>query len=287
MPDTGFNLWVLQRKETSMTQVTSRKDDLFAAWQQAEQRPFVGFDFSYFADKWVEEEPPWSYEALVRELMTKAGSVLDIGTGGGEKFAKFKAVFPPKVVATEGYAPNLPVARALLEPLGVTVLEFSDTEDAVLTLPDESFDLIINRHSSFNAVDIERILKPGGRFLTQQVDGRNLSDLSAAFDAAQPWAYFTLDYALNLLHKSNLVIEIARAWTGKLIFKDVATLVYYLKAIPWTVPDFSVEKHRAHLERLQQRLDAEGELVFTQQRMLFQAKKTTTNSERNEFVATF
>ncbi|MFN8494634.1 MAG: hypothetical protein U0350_43940 [Caldilineaceae bacterium] len=273
-----------------MTQSTSHKDELFAIWKQEEQRPFVGFDFSYFADKWVDEEPPWSYEAMVRELMTKANSVLDIGTGGGEKFAKFQDVFPPKTVATEGYAPNLPVARALLEPLGVEVLDFYDTDDAVLPLPDASFALVINRHSSFNPVDLERVLKPDGVFLTQQVDGRNLSDLSAAFDAVQPWTYFTLEYALNLMRKSNLVIEIAQAWTGKLIFKDVATLVYYLKAIPWTVPDFSVEKHRAHLEKLQTRLEAEGELAFTQRRMLIQAKKTTTNvaalMERGEFVAT-
>ena len=86
-------------------------------------------------------------------------------------------------------------------------------------------------------------------------------------------AYFTLDYALNLIRKSNLVIEIAQEWTGKLIFKDVATLVYYLVAIPWTVPDFSVEKYRTHLEKLQQQLEAEGELIFTQRRMLIKATR--------------
>ena len=257
-----------------MTQSTSSHDDeLFELWQQEEQRPFVGFDFSYFADKWVDENPPWSYEAMVREQMAKADSVLDIGTGGGEKLAQFKDVFPPKTLATEGYAPNLPVARAKLAPLGVEVIDFYDDDNAVLPLSDESLALVINRHSVFNPVDIERVLKPGGVFLTQQVDGRNLSDLSAAFDAAQPWAYFTLAYAMNLMKRSNLVIEIAQEWTGKLIFKDVATLVYYLKAIPWTVPDFSVEKHRASLENLQQKLAAEGELVFTQRRMVIRATK--------------
>lgn len=252
-----------------MAQSTS--DQLFEQWQQEEQRPFTGFDFSYFADKWIDENPPWSYEVLVREQMAKADSVLDIGTGGGEKLAQFKDVFPPKTMATEGYAPNLPVARARLAPLGVEVIDFYDDDNAVLPLPDASFALVINRHSSFNAVDIERVLKPGGVFLTQQVDGRNLSDLSAAFEAEQPWTFFTLDYALNLISQSNLVIDIAQEWTGKLIFKDVATLVYYLVAIPWTVPDFSVEKYRLHLEKLQQQLEAEGELVFTQRRMLIKA----------------
>ena len=45
-------------------------------------------------------------------------------------------------------------------------------------------------------------------------------------------------------------------------FKDVATLVYYLKAVPWTVPEFSATKYRSHLEKLQQRLEIDGELIF-------------------------
>ncbi|CAN5863762.1 class I SAM-dependent methyltransferase [soil metagenome] len=245
----------------------------FESWQQAEQRPFVGFDFSYFANKWVNEQPPWSYEALVRELMPTATAVLDIGTGGGEKLLQFKDYFPPKMLATEGYPPNLGLARERLAPFGVEVLEFENSLDNVLPLADDSVDLVLNRHSSFNSADIARILKNGGAFLTQQVDGRNLSDLSTAFAAVQPWTFFTLDFVLERLHQVNLAIDIAQEWTGKLTFKDVATLVYYLKTIPWTVPDFSVEKHRTHLEKLQQQLEADGELTFTQRLMLLKATK--------------
>ncbi|MCX6046969.1 MAG: class I SAM-dependent methyltransferase [Chloroflexi bacterium] len=257
-----------------MVQLSSNQSDqLLAAWQQAEQRPFVGFDFSYFADKWMNEQPPWSYEALVRELMPTATAALDIGTGGGEKLLQFKDYFPPKLLATEGYPPNLRLAREQLAPLGVQVLEFEDSLEGVLPLADDSFDLVINRHSSFNSADVARLLKAGGAFLTQQVDGRNLSDLSAAFEAVQPWRFFTLDFVLARLDQTNLAIEIAQAWTGQLIFKDVATLVYYLKAVPWTVPGFSVEKHRSHLEKLQQRLEADGALRFTQRSMLIKATK--------------
>ena len=165
----------------------SHYDELFEQWQQEEQRPFTGFDFSYFTDKWVDKDRLGPTRRWFVNKWRQAHSVLDIGTGGGEKLSQFKDVFPPKTVATEGYAPNLPVARAKLAPLGVEVIDFYDDLAAVLPLPDASFDLVINRHSSFNAVDIERVLKPGGVFLTQQVDGRNLSDLSAAFEADQPW----------------------------------------------------------------------------------------------------
>ena len=257
-----------------MTQPDLTNDDkLFELWQAEEKRPFTGFDFTYFADKWIDEAPPWSYETLVCELMAGADAVLDIGTGGGEKLSAFKDLFPAKTVATESYPPNLQLARARLEPLGVEVIEFDDGLDTVLPLPDESFDLVINRHSAFNIADIARILKPGGAFLTQQVDGRNLSDLSAAFDSTQLWTYFTLDFALNLLRQTQLTVVLAEEWTGKLIFQDTGTLVYYLQAIPWTVPGFTVEKYRRHLQALQQQLEREGALTFTQRRMLIKAKK--------------
>jgi hypothetical protein len=32
--------------------------------------------------------PPWDYEALARELASGAGSVLDLGTGGGEVLSR-------------------------------------------------------------------------------------------------------------------------------------------------------------------------------------------------------
>ena len=34
--------------------------------------------------------------------------------------------FPSTIFATEGYAPNVPIARKKLEPLGVAVVEVTD-----------------------------------------------------------------------------------------------------------------------------------------------------------------
>ncbi len=249
------------------------RDLLTWRWQLTERRPFTGWDFSYFADKWLEEEPPWSYEGLVRELMPTAKSVLDLGTGGGEKMLSFQDVFPARVVATEGYPPNLRLARERLGPLGVEVVESESSLTEILPFDDETFDLVINRHAGFNSADIERVLKPGGVFLTQQVDGNNLSDLSALFNCQQPWTFLTLNFALEQIKKTNLVVKMAQEWTGRCVFKDVATMVYYLKAVPWTVEGFTVETHLPYLFRLQERLEQEGELAFTQKRMMIKARK--------------
>jgi hypothetical protein len=154
----------------------------------------------------------------------------------------------------------------------VEVYEAATTLVDALPFPDECFDLVLDRHSAFNAAEVARVLTLSGTFLTQQVDGRQ-TDLQAAFDAEPPFSYFTLDFALALLRSVPLQVELAQDWTGEMRFADVGALVYYLKAIPWLVPNFSVETHLPYLEDLHQRLEAEGALIFHQTRMLLRATK--------------
>ncbi|MBN1994111.1 MAG: ClbS/DfsB family four-helix bundle protein [Anaerolineae bacterium] len=250
------------------------RDLLAGLWQAAARQPFSGWDFSYLADKWLEEKPPWSYGVMARELMAQAQAVLDLGTGGGEKLLGFKDVFPPRVVATEGYPLNFRLARERLEPLGVEVVESDDSLFEILPFENEAFDLVLDRHTGFNIAEVERVLAPGGVFLTQQVDGRNLNDLSAAFDCEQPWTYFTLDFVLDTIKETDLVVEMAQEWTGKLIFKDIGAMVYYLQAVPWIVENFSVERNFDHLLALQRRLEQEGELAFGQRLMVVRVSKS-------------
>ena len=243
-------------------------------WKGEENQQFIGWDFSYLTDRYITETPPWSYEEMVRELIIASRYVLDLGTGGGEKLTEFKDVLPSRTVATEGYPPNLKLARKRLAPLGIDVVKSNDSLKQELPFRDEAFDLVIDRHTSFNISEVERILTPGGIFLTEQVDGNNLHDLSEAFDCKQPWTFFTLDFVLKKIDETNLTVETASEWTGKAIFKDVGAIVYYLKAVPWTVPGFSVERNLAHLKKLQRRLEQEKELVFQEKLLLVKAIKS-------------
>ncbi|MFC7106178.1 hypothetical protein ACFQQB_40660 [Nonomuraea rubra] len=95
--------------------------------------------------------------------------------GNGRRRAAVRpGPLPPRTAATEGYAPNLPIARARLEPLGVEVAESTHA------FPDASFDLVLNRHAPYDPAEVRRLLAPGGRYLTQQVSGRDLEELNAA-----------------------------------------------------------------------------------------------------------
>ena len=249
-------------------------DPLLKEWKVEEIAPFTGWDFCRLSGRLIHDTPPWSYEKMARELLSSASSALDLGTGGGERLLEFKDVLPARTTATEGYRRNFVLAKNRLRPFGIEVVECNDSLEQELPFKDEKFDLVINRHTAFNASEVERILTPGGVFLTQQVDGSNLADLSTAFGDAQPWPFITLEFFLEKIRATDLVVEMAEEWTGRTIFKDVGAIVYYLKAVPWTVPQsFSVEKHEVHLRKLQRRLEQDGELSFQQKLLMVKTGK--------------
>lgn len=252
---------------------THRLEGLRESWKSEEQQPFQGWDFSYLSGRWNQEEPPWAYEDRMRELARTSSSSLDLGTGGGERLLKLREVFPPFVCATEGYPPNLRLARERLEPLGVKVVEAEDGLYKELPFENEAFDLITSRHTAYNIAEVKRVLKPDGTFLTQQVDGNSLSDLMEVFGVQPQWPYMTLQFALEGARSVDLDLIKGEEWTGKLIFNDVGALVYYLKAVSWTVPGFSMETHLETLVMLQQRMDREGELAFQEKRFMLEAQK--------------
>ena len=244
-----------------------------ALWQQEEQAPFTGWDFSHLEGRMVEEEPPWSYMARAAELLRGAASVLDMGTGGGERLLKLREHWPVKVVVTEEYPPNVRLARERLAPLGVRVEDVELTRHAVLPFADAEFDVVLNRHSSFNAAEVARILMPGGTFLTQQIDGRWAHDLMAVFGAEPQWPDETLANCVAWIEDAGLTLVTAEDWSGAFTFTDVGAIVYYLKAVPWLVPGFSVATHLDGLLTLQARLEKEGELSFAAKKFLIEARK--------------
>ena len=255
------------------------EEALVEFWRHEEARPFSGWDFSYLQGRMIEQQPPWSYSARAAELMDrlpdrKPASLLDMGTGGGEKLLALQAHWPEKVVVTEDYPPNVQLARERLEPLGVSVEQVVLSDDGLMPFADGEFDLVLNRHSGLNPAEVSRVLASGGVFLTQQIHGLWAQDLVAFFDADLEYVHITPEYYVPLLQKAGLTITHSQDWQGHLTFTDVGALVYYLKAIPWTIPGFSVDSHLAYLLRLQERIESGIELVFEARKFLIEAHKT-------------
>ncbi len=155
--------------------------ELLAAWRAEENGQPEGWDFSSLDGRMDQDSPPWDFEQVCRAAATHSSRLLDMGTGGGEALLAFADVLPQDTMATEGWAPNVPVATAALAAHGIPVVEFGQPEDAAepepMPFPDGRFDLILNRHESYHPQEIARVLAPGGTFLTQQVGGDELSEL--------------------------------------------------------------------------------------------------------------
>ena len=180
------------------------------------------------------------------------------------------------IIATEGYPPNLRLATERLAPLGVQVVEVKSNDAVALPFSDASFDLVLNRHGGcMHIAEIARVLTPGGTFLTQQVHGQTLLDLLTLFSATPPWPDATPARYLPLIAQAGLELVDVREYTGAETFADVGALVYFLKAIPWLVPDFSVATHTAPLLELQARVIRGEPLRFTTRGYLIEARKLT------------
>ena len=256
------------------------RDELIAQWKKEEQERFSGWDFSYLKGRLLEHDPPWSYLRRAAELMKKAYSMADLGTGGGERLLETREHWPAKVVVTEGYPPNLKLATERLGPLGVRVVSQDESETVQMPFTNGEFDLVLNRHSAINATETARILAPGGTLLTQQVHGMSGHDLMAVFGSKPQWPWATPARYCPALEAAGFSVVDLQEWNGNLTFTDVGALVYYLKAVPWTVPDFSVERHLPQLLGLQERLDSGKALSFFFGLYLIEARKRTAGQAK-------
>lgn len=95
-------------------------------------------------------------------------------TGGGEFLLSLEHPYH-KTAATEAWEPNIRLCRERLLPLGIDFRETDGT--GLLPFPDETFELVINRHGDYQPEEVFRILSPGGTFVTQQVGGENDREL--------------------------------------------------------------------------------------------------------------
>lgn len=238
--------------------------------QNALNHPFSGWDFSYLRGRWSEENPPWNYEKLVAQWVRQADSLLDMGTGGGEFLASL-APLPATTYATEGWPPNIPVARQRLEPLQVTVLAVE--HDDALPIADEAVELIINRHESFDAGELNRIMKPDGSFITQQVGPRDNIQLNEWITGEMPQTDWTLNNEIQKLRDVGLQIIDAEEAFPETTFYDIGAVVYYLKVISWQIEGFTVETYRDALYRLHQTLTRDGYIRVHSHRYLIVARK--------------
>ncbi len=260
-----------------MSSVTGQLGD--STFQQllaeAEEAPVDGWDFSWLDGRATEERPSWGYSRGATERLHRARSVLDIQTGGGEVFAEVlsqASTAPSRIAATEGWRPNLVLARKHLAPFGATVVEIPDSAD--VPLEGRSCDLVLSRHPSVTRWDeVARLLRPGGRYFAQHIGPGSNHELTEFLMGPQPVSDVrSPERARREAEDAGLVVVDLRSETLRVEFFDVGAIVYFLRKVIWAVPDFSVDRYRDRLVELHGVTEREGRFVSHSQRFLIEAE---------------
>ena len=256
-----------------MTAVTEDREAALARlrpWVER-ARGFSGWDFDLLKERRLGPPFPWSYPDEVRRVAEGATAVLDLGTGGGERLAALRDDLPRTVAATEEWHVNAPIAWERLTPLGVDVVNSSNLE---LPFGGESFDLVIDRHTRANPSEVERVLAPGGLYLTQQVGRWNWLEIRPHFPRATDGDDHLAEDSQSF---ERLGFEVAGREHQELVaYPSLGEFVYMLTVASWTIPDFDVERDLDALLALEADCLGDEGFVVTEHRYLLTARKPAT-----------
>jgi SAM-dependent methyltransferase len=233
-----------------------------------------GWDFSRVRD---EREPvPWDYAAVVRRYVKPSSQVLDVGTGGGERFLELAPYFgagvgvdvDPSMIRT-AYANRGPRQR---KRIGFQIADAGAT-----ALADRRFDVVLNRHAIIDVTEVLRVLRPGGCFITQQPGPRNTANICAAF-GCDPGGMYTSDAAQEIssviasFQKRACRIVCEAEYDVRYWFKDVPSLIFWHKAIP--IPeDFDIQKHWKQVAQIVDRYSGPKGIETNEHRLLLIVQK--------------
>lgn len=240
--------------------------------QSYAQSKMIGWDFSLLDGRMAADEPWWDFEDDRRSEVSSARRIVDLGTGGGERLLRLLDgvdLSDKRIIATEGWKPNVEVAKEALRSRRIDVVRYDSENDSHMPFGDESFDLVMSRHQAIDAREIARVLAPGGRLLTQQVDGRDAEEIHEWFGEAFVYPHVTARRYCDELEAAGLHIDVEDDWQGTMVFADAKALVTYLALVPWDAPNFTVDAHAKQLAVL----DADRPIRVTQRRFRVYATK--------------
>ena len=246
---------------------------LRSLWEQEESIAHIhGWDFSHLDGRISEGNLPWDYDSVVRKYLKPDIRLLDYDTGGGEYLLSLHHPFE-LTSATEGYPPNVELCRKTLLPLGIDLRECSDPSR--IPFPDGHFDMMINRHGSFDPKEIRRVLRRGGVFVTQQVGSKNDRDLVKMVlpDAEEPFPHLNLAEQRAAFEAAGFLITEADEAFRPIRFYDIGALVWFARIIEWEFPGFSVSSCFNRLLELQSVIEEKGYIEGTTHRYLIVARK--------------
>ncbi len=231
-------------------------------------RSFSGWSFDDVDVRPLEPGPPWKYEAIAREKARSAESILDLGTGGGEVLERIVGGLDARVVATEEWQVNAPIARDRLAPGGVDVVRYNWR---ALPFADASFDLVLDRHEALEPAEVLRVLRPNGKIVTQQVNPDYWPELTEFFPHRQVFPDHFTEYSAAF-EAAGLSVKRSRH-EHRVAFATLGDVVFKLLTAPWTIPGFDPVMEIDALLALEDACGTSDGIVLTEGYYLIEAER--------------
>jgi SAM-dependent methyltransferase len=210
---------------------------------------FNGWDFTKV--KCISEGVKWNFYSEVSRRCRKSDILLDIGTGGGEALLSI-AEFALLLVGIDNSAGMIQAANDNLKKSKKSNVRIFQMDAEKIDFPENFFNVVSNRHSSFNAIEAARVLANDGLFYTQQVSEDDKFNIKQAFGRGQSLG--SQDGTL----KNKYISELSEAgfsdiqsfeFDAKEYYKNYEDLMFLLIHTP-IIPDFGEnEKDFAVLEK--------------------------------------
>ena len=180
-----------------------------------------GWDFSRMRTS--SPPPPWEYPEVVKRYLKLSNKVLDIGTGGGERFTELAPYFKSGI--------GIDVDPAMIKTANensanLANLSFVLSDENIKELP-RDFNVVLNRHAPFNLKAVKNHLVEGGYFITQQVGEQNMLNIKRALDL--PILQPPIDSIM--ISANGLKTVDVREYDIEYIVKDIESLVFWLNAL--------------------------------------------------------
>ncbi|MFG1924631.1 methyltransferase domain-containing protein [Cryptosporangium sp. NPDC048952] len=234
----------------------------------------AGWSFDWLDGRATEQRPPWGYSQQLAARLGRAAAALDIDTGGGEIIAQM-SLLPSRMVVTETWPPNIERARRGLSGRPVDVVAVQQEEP--LPFADASFDLVCSRHPvSPHWAEIARVLTDDGTYFAQHVGPASAFELIEWFLGPLPRERLDRDpdRETAAARAAELRIMQLRSARCRMEFFDVGAVVYILRKCVWWVPDFTVDRYRGALQRLDTHIREHGMFVAHSTRTLIGARRS-------------
>lgn len=141
-----------------------------------------GWDFSKL--KVISEGVLWDFNEEVNKKSHQSHILLDLGTGGGENVLAMASLFQ-FLVGIDLSSDMIETAQNNLKKSNISNVRFSNMSTNEIKFPAGFFDIITCRHAPFNAMEVAKVLKENGYFITQQVGENDKINLIETFNRGQ------------------------------------------------------------------------------------------------------